>query len=176
MGTRNFIPPEIYAELNWFFRDPGWVILYSVFFAVFLFFWVRPFWRLYRSVPGGRTFQFHISDYWAALAGLIPTFILAADAMNVPQAPMLLSACVVGASQLAGLFIGRVHNVLPPRAEPKGQWEESGWFFLGALFGLLLVGLSVVVFTLGLLMAAFSIIWAPPLLVFFLIYRFMKRL
>ena len=152
------------------------MIAYAVYLIVFLFFWVRPFWRLYRSVPSGRTFQFHIPDYWAALAGLAPTFILAADAMNMPKTPMVMSALVVGASQLAGLFIGRVHNVLPPSAESKGQWEEAGWVFLGAMFGLMLVGLSVVVITIGLLLATFAIFWGPPLLVAFLVFRIAKRI
>ncbi len=152
------------------------MIIYAIFAVVFLFFWLRPFWQIYRSVPGGRTFQFHIPDYWAALVGLIPTFMLVADAMNMPRMPMLLSAFVVGSSQLVGVFIGRVHNVMPPSAAPKSQWEEAGWIFLGAMFGLLLVALSVATFTLGLLVLAFSMLWGPPVIVIFLIYKLAKRL
>jgi len=175
MGTRIFIPPEVYEELKWLFRDPLMMTFYAVAVFLLLFFCVRPFWQIYRSVPGGRTFQFHIPDYWAAILGLVPTFIFAADAMNTPEARRILTACVVGSCQLVGLFIGRVHNVLPPSAIKKSQWEEAGWIFLGAMFGLLLVALTVPVLFLGMLMIGLMFWLGLPVLALFLIVRKMSR-
>src|SRR5438094_9231522 len=110
-GSENFIPPQFYSGFGGFFHEPVFIFVFVAFFAFFLMLWVRPFWQLFRSVPGGKTFQFRIVDYWAAMLGLVPTFILISDAIRTPLEPTLFAAGVVAISQLGGIFIGRVHNV-----------------------------------------------------------------
>ncbi len=148
-------------------------ILFALYHPIFLYYFVRPFYRMYRTVPRGKRLYFHITDYWCAMAGLAPSFV--AISLTVSEfkthsfadlALYCTGAYTLATSQLAGIFIGRVHNQVPVAG--RTLWTEIGWNVAGALFGLVIACLSALMFVL-------LPILAPPAFIFLMLDRVTRR-
>jgi len=144
---------------------------------------VRPFVSMYRELPRGQRVYFRITDYWCAMLGLVPSFLALAFAVdrsnaNYPYArEYALWVYMIATGQLAGLFMGRVHNQVPDRVTRATAWTEAGWMIAGADIGLLLPFVSLTITLIGgvILMAMLPI--APLLIavVTFLIWWYRRR-
>jgi len=129
------------------------LIIFGCLYPVLLALHVRSSWRTYRSFGGAttRTFQFYVLDLVAASVGFAPTVWLASRAMQgstlTPLDAWLLAAAA-GVSQIVGAFVGRIHGTVPPQ-EPPSEWIDALWVFGGALYGLLLLAVSFVIFAMA---------------------------
>ncbi|HYG76821.1 MAG TPA: hypothetical protein VEK08_17590 [Planctomycetota bacterium] len=115
------------------------IILFSAFYLAVLVFAARHYWRAYKQNCPGRTFNYHITDIWAAMLALTPTLllikeVLAANPMMFWEENLFLGA-LIGAGQIAGLFVGRIHIELPPYNGAISAWDSAISILTGALLG-----------------------------------------
>ena len=135
------------------------VILYLVCLALIC----RKYWRNFRRANRNKPFNYRITDIWAAMAGLTPSMALIAahyraGVLSEPG-PFWTLASLLAISQIAGLFIGRVHIEIPPHRGAKNAFDSAVSIVTGALLGILiLVFLPVaLVICLGTLALLFSV-------------------
>lgn len=118
---------------------PGSVIIaYYVLLLAFGLYW----WKKFRLQRASTPFNFHITDIWAAMLGLVPSMLIAANAMKdwekgVVGAFAGLLILIVPA-QILGLIVGRTHIEMPPHSGAQNAFQSGVSILTGALFGILI--------------------------------------
>ena len=119
------------------------VILFTLICVIVLSAVARHYWRRYARECPQRTFNFRITDIWAAMIGLIPAVLLIANAMDSPTGIDLTKdivfAVYLGLGQLVGLFVGRIHIELVPYNGAKNAWNSGISILAGAIYGAFLM-------------------------------------
>ena len=93
------------------------VVLFALVFGygAFLYFVVRHYWRRLKKATNAKAFNYHISDIWAAMLALTPTFVVIAIAAENSRGEIVwvALASIMFSAQLSGIVIGRVTSELP---------------------------------------------------------------
>lgn len=151
--------------------DMTFALILSAFvagYAAFLFFVARHYWRRFKKEgAGSKTFNYRITDIWAATLALTPTLLILSflikgiEARSLPPGDDYGFAMLVlflGGGQLTGIFVGRICGDLPLWGGRRTDWDSASLIvaagFMGVflpmiyVFGTLIVG--TVIFLMGL--------------------------
>ena len=140
-------------SLKWIFFCV--IILYQFLLGGLAFY----FWRRFKKECVGKAFNFRITDIWAAMAAFSPTFITFSYTLKDIETRgwqrgdigiLWLVLLVLGASQLVGLLIGRIHIELPPHRGARTARQSAVSIVAGGLIGLFFP----VVFAIGVMITA----------------------
>jgi hypothetical protein len=105
------------------------------------------YWNRFKKLGANKTFNFRITDIWAAMAALAPTIttvsiILKENEVRGWQSGdaygMAVLLIFLGVSQIVGLFLGRIHIELPPNRGAQSAWESAVSIFTGGWIGILM--------------------------------------
>lgn len=126
--------------------QPTRYYIVSIVYALGLVFIAFHYWKRFKKESAAGCFNFRITDIWAAMAAIAPTFFIVTVLIEENesrgwQRGDLLSVAilllVLGVSQLVGLFVGRIRIELPPRSGARTAWESAVSIVAGGLLGLL---------------------------------------
>lgn len=104
---------------------------------------LRRYWRRFKRM--NCTFNYRITDIWAATLGLTPTLAMAASIAREPSHPsdaigtvfIICGPCGLALLQIAGLAIGRMDlEIRKAELGPATAWTSAVSIVAGAVFGL----------------------------------------
>ena len=101
---------------------------------------------IYKEQQKGGPLQFHLIEMLAGVIAIAPTMLAFTQGLkswhgvrSAGDCFWLVLAVLIGLSQLSGMLMGLMQNIVPRANGAAGSWEQAGWILLWALGGILLV-------------------------------------
>lgn len=123
-------------------------VLFATTYAFYLTLIARHYLLKLKRSGAAKTFNFRITDIWAAMVGLAPTIATLIAMLEdgpvgrgLQTGEVLSIAAFVGimaGGQVVGLIIGRIHIELPPHSGAQTAMDSAISIVTGALIGLFL--------------------------------------
>jgi len=122
-------------------------LLYASFYFALLSIIAHDYWRRFKEDGAAKAFNFRITDIWAGIVALTPTFLIASFMIaendhrgwqRGDEFGTTLLLIFLAGSQIVGLLIGRVHIELPPHRGARTAWASAISIVAGGLIGLLI--------------------------------------
>jgi len=115
---------------------------YFVLLLAFSLYW----WKKFRIHRASMSFNFRITDIWAAILGLMPSVLLASYAIQEFERDKSLNfalfVLLLVPAQIVGLLMGRTHIEMPPHTGAKNAFDSGVSILAGAMFGILLAAFA----------------------------------
>lgn len=121
-------------------------IAFALGYVLFLYFVGRHFWRRFKKESvGSTTFNFRITDIWAAMITLTPSLIVISYALKFLdergwENEHTINNAVLGfaltGGQITGMFVGRICGDLPLWGGRKSDWDSASLIIHGGFMGM----------------------------------------
>lgn len=151
------------------------LVLLFLIFGLWLAGYCFAVWRVWSLFRAQRShFNFYITDLYAVIVGLLPTFISVQMIILYVEPPLPVSIFVVGTiflSQLLGMFYGRIDSQKESNEVMPGRWKQAFLIVNSGLIGF--AANLLVLLTLGILFVApcLSFLILPMILIPFVSNR-----
>jgi len=117
----------------------------GVVYILFVYYVCRCEWRVFLSCSSKKKFNYHITDMWAAIAGLTPSLAIAAYVFNHAMGSETVILCyMLSTGQIAGAFCGRLRYLQSGSVDDA--WPSASMILMGALLGAFFVPLYLFCF------------------------------